>query len=52
VSDEDAAYQGDRLTGGGLLVTAHVNGTDRQLAQEMFYRNGGHSASPARAAVI
>jgi hypothetical protein len=50
VSDDDAAYYGDRLKGGGILVTAHVNGADRQLAQEALYRNGGHSASRARAA--
>jgi hypothetical protein len=52
VSDEDAAYYGDRLKGGGILVTVNANNIDRQQAQEALYRNGGHSASRARMAAI
>jgi hypothetical protein len=52
VSDEDAAYYGDRLKGGGVLVTVHTNNVDRQQAQDILYRNGGHSASRAQTAAI
>ena len=52
VSDEDAAYYGDRLKGGGILVTAHVNSVDRHQAQEVLYEHGGHSASRARTAAL
>ncbi|UZK67813.1 hypothetical protein [Sphingomonas sp. M1-B02] len=52
VSDDDAAYYGDRLKGGGVLVTANASGLDREQAQEVLYRNGGHSAARARSATI
>jgi hypothetical protein len=52
VSDEDAAYYGDGLKGGGVLVTVSSDGIDRQQVQEALYRNGGHSASRARTSAI
>lgn len=52
VSDEDAAYYGDRLKGGSILVTAHVNGVERHQAQETLYEHGGHSASRARTTAL
>lgn len=52
VSDEDAAYYGDRLKGGGVLVTVNTDGIDSESARETLYRNGGHSASRARSAAI
>ena len=52
VSDEDAAYYGDRLKQGGVLVTVNASGIDRQQAQETLYRNGGHSASRSRTAAV
>ncbi|MEO6152931.1 MAG: hypothetical protein ABIT09_04125 [Croceibacterium sp.] len=49
VSDEDAAYYGDRMKGGGVLVTVHPqDGADRQLIQETLYSNGGHNASRSK----
>lgn len=52
VSDEDSAYYGDRLKDGGVLVTVDATGIDRQQAQDVLYRNGGHSSSHARGAVM
>ena len=52
VSDEDAVYYGDRLKGGGVLVTAHTDNIDPAQAQEILYRNGGHSSSQARTAAM
>jgi hypothetical protein len=51
VSDEDAAYYGDRMKGGGVLVTAHPNDqtVSAERIQEILYANGGHNASRARA---
>src|SRR4029079_18061806 len=52
VSDADAAYYGDRMKTGGVLVTVHPNegGAGRERIQEILYANGGHNASRARAA--
>jgi hypothetical protein len=52
VSDEDANYYGDRLKGGGVLVTVNTGAVDAQQAQDTLYRNGGHSSSRARTAAI
>ena len=52
VSDEDSAYYGDQLKSGGVLVTVNDTGIDRQLAQDVLYRNGGHSASHARTSTM
>lgn len=51
VSDEDAKYYGDRMKGGGVFVSvdSSADRVDPQTAREILYRNGGHSASRARA---
>jgi uncharacterized membrane protein len=49
VDDEDASYYGERLKSGGILVTVQTDTIGREQAQEILYRNGGHSASRARA---
>ena len=48
VSDDDAAYYGDRLKGGGVVVTVRTSGVDGERALEILYRNGGHTSSQAR----
>ncbi len=50
VSDEDAAYYGDRVKGGGIFVSVDdsAGGIDGQRAREILYRNGGHSSSQPR----
>jgi len=48
VSEDDAAYYGERLKTGGVLVTVQAAGTEGERAREVLYRNGGHSASQAR----
>jgi uncharacterized membrane protein len=50
VSDDDAAYYGDRLKGGGILVTVQANSADAARARDVLFRNGGHSSTQARAA--
>ena len=50
IGDEDAAYYGDRLKGGGVLVTARVASGEAQHVRDTLHRHGGHSASHARAA--
>ncbi|MHA6724240.1 hypothetical protein [Sphingomonas sp. RS2018] len=52
VSDEDSAYYGDHLKSGGVLVTVNSGAVDRSQAQDVLYRNGGHSSSQARAATV
>lgn len=52
ISDEDADYYGGHLKSGGVLVTVHPEGIDRAQAQEVLYRNGGHSSSRARTAAM
>lgn len=51
ISDQDASYYGEHLTGGGVLVTvdataAHANTSD------ILRRNGGHSVSNPRTAAL
>jgi len=48
VSHEDASYYGEGLKSGGVLVTVHTDTIGREQAQDVLYRNGGHSASRAR----
>jgi hypothetical protein len=48
VSDEDASYYGSQLKNGGVLVTVNTGNIDRDDAQEVLYRNGGHSSTRAR----
>lgn len=47
VSDEDAAYYGERMNGGGVLVTVNSDGASAGAEQirEILYSNGGHNAS-------
>lgn len=52
VSEDDAAYYGDKLKGGGVLVTVQADGADGARARDVLYRNGGHSASQARTAAL
>jgi hypothetical protein len=51
VSKEDADYYGSRLKDGGVLVTVADAGLDAQSVREVLYRNGGHNATQARAAI-
>ncbi len=52
VSDEDAAYYGDRVTGGGVFVSVDTRaaGIDRETAADLLYRAGGHNSARARLA--
>lgn len=51
ISDEDAAYYGDRMKSGGVLVTVHPDGQTATADQirEVLYASGGHNASRAKA---
>eukprot|EP00918_Siedleckia_nematoides_P001729 GHVU01004107.1.p1 GENE.GHVU01004107.1~~GHVU01004107.1.p1 ORF type:complete len:173 (-),score=20.72 GHVU01004107.1:440-958(-) len=51
VSEEDASYYGDRLKTGGAVVTVPANGGTDEAVQDILYRNGGHNASRAHAAI-
>ena len=52
VSEEDASYYEGRINEGGvfLSVDAEAAGMDSDVARDILYRNGGHSASRAKAA--
>ncbi|MBV2149169.1 general stress protein [Sphingobium sp. AS12] len=52
VSEEDAAYYGDQMKSGGVLVTVTGQGSAGERARDILYRNGGHSSSRAKAAAI
>lgn len=52
VSAEDATYYGDRMKSGGVLVTVDASGVDSERARSVLFRNGGHTASRARDAMI
>ncbi len=52
IGDDDAAYYGDRLKGGGVVVTAHANGGEAERIRDTLHRHGGHSASNARVAAV
>ena len=51
VTDEDADYYGEHLTGGGVLVTVSGSGATEQ-ARDILRRNGGHSANSPRMASV
>lgn len=51
VSDEDASYYGEHLTGGGVLITVS-NGSDNASVSDILRRNGGHSVNSPRAATV
>jgi hypothetical protein len=50
VSDEDAAYYGERMNSGGVLVTVNAAQQDTSAAkiQDILYQNGGHNTARAR----
>ena len=51
VDEEDSRYYEDRVNQGGYFVAVHADqaGTSFQSAQDILFRNGGHSASRSRA---
>lgn len=53
VSEEDARYYEQRINDGGVFVSVDTGagGIDRERAQEILYRFGGHSSSRAKAAM-
>ena len=50
VSDEDAHYYEGRINSGGVFVSVDTReaGVDPELAREILYRSGGHSASRSK----
>lgn len=52
IDEADASYYGERLQGGGVLVTVDSQGgtLDASAIRDILYDNGGHSASRARVA--
>ena len=50
VSDEDATYYEGRIHDGGIFVSVDTRdaGISSEMAQDILYRSGGHSASRAR----
>lgn len=52
ISKEDASYYGDRIKGGGTLVSVDdtATGVNGQMVRDILYRNGGHSSTQARMA--
>lgn len=52
ISDADASYYGERLTGGGVLIAVRAEDVDPELAQETLYRSGGHSSARPQTAVV
>lgn len=50
VSEEDAKYYEGRINEGGVFVSVDTSdgGIDRERAQDILYRSGGHSASRSR----
>jgi hypothetical protein len=51
VSDEDAEYFGERIKSGSVFVSAEPDGSvDRETANGILHRYGGHSASQPRMA--
>ena len=52
VSEEDAAYYGERMKDGAVVVTVEDTGVDTQGVREALYRAGGHNATQARSAGI
>jgi hypothetical protein len=51
VSDEDASYYEGRIHQGGVFVSVDTRdaGISSEMAQEILYRYGGHSASRSKA---
>lgn len=51
VSDEDASYYGEHLTGGGVLITVS-GGAGNATVSDILRRNGGHSVSNPRTIAV
>ena len=54
VSAEDATYYEERVTKGGVFVSVDTAnaGIDPQMAEDILYSAGGHSAARQRTAAI
>jgi 3-deoxy-D-manno-octulosonate 8-phosphate phosphatase KdsC-like HAD superfamily phosphatase len=54
VSREDAGYYGDRINDGGVFVSVDTStaGISPNVAEDVLYRLGGHSASRSKMASI
>ncbi|WP_426169548.1 hypothetical protein [Sandarakinorhabdus sp. DWP1-3-1] len=54
VSDDDATYYNDRISGGGTLVAVDdsAGGISADRVREILYRNGGHSSTQSRMATV
>ena len=52
VSDEDARYYEDHVNRGGIFVSVHAEeaGVSPEIARDILYRHGGHSATQGRMA--
>lgn len=51
VSDEDADYYGERIKSGGVFLSVDDSaGVDRQIAEDVLHRYGGHSSTRSRIA--
>lgn len=52
VSDEDARYYGERINNGGIFVSVDTSaaGVDRDRAEDILYRAGGHNSSRSKMA--
>ena len=52
VSDEDARYYEDHINRGGIFVSVHAEeaGVSPEIARDILYRHGGHSATQGRMA--
>lgn len=50
ISDDDAAYYEQSINDGGIFVSVDADGAslDRQAAEDILYKAGGHSSSRAR----
>jgi len=51
ISDEDASYYGEHLTGGGVLVTVNAAAGNANVS-DILRRNGGHSVNNPRTASL
>lgn len=54
VSEEDSHYYEERIRGGGVFVSVRTAdaGIDDEMARDILYRSGGHSASRARTTAL
>lgn len=52
IDDDDAAYYGEGLKTGGVLVTVSSQSIDKHQVHEILYQHGGHSSKQARASAM